>query len=256
MHRPIITFTDFGFDGPYLGQVRIVFQREAPKASVVDLMADAPAFDPRASAYLLAALVPYLPPEAVVFAVVDPGVGGARAPMVADVDGRLFVGPANGLFEAVMRRGRDVRCWEIAWKPERLSSTFHGRDLFAPVAARLARGDAPDAVGLVPMPVPAPNDWPDDLAAVVYFDGYGNAWTGLRAPAEGVNARLRVGGAVLDAARTFGDVMPGTPFWYVNSCGLVEIAVAGGSAQAILGLSPGQAVAWESVSDNTNANRP
>lgn len=238
----IATFTDFGFEGPYLGQVRAVLLGIAPSVPVIDLMADAPAFDPRSSAYLLAALAPELPVGAVVLGVVDPGVGGTRAAMVAEVDGRWYVGPDNGLFEPLMRQGATARTWEIAWRPRRLSATFHGRDLFAPVAGRLARGDTPEAAGCHPVAPPARN-WPDDLAAVVYVDRYGNAMTGMRAAVPAPGAVLEIGGHRLLPARTYGDVAPGQAFWYVNSIGLVELAVNGGSAAALLGASVGTPVA-------------
>ncbi|HTH15572.1 MAG TPA: SAM-dependent chlorinase/fluorinase, partial [Magnetospirillum sp.] len=131
MQRPIGIFTDFGPSGPYVGQMKCALMMHAPGLPVVELMSDAPAVNPHAAAYLLAALLPYWPASMVVAAVVDPGVGGDRRPVMAEVDGRWLVGPDNGLFELALRRGERVRCWEIAWRPERLSASFHGRDLFA-----------------------------------------------------------------------------------------------------------------------------
>ena len=100
----IIVFTDFGVRGPYLGQMYAVLAREAPGVKVIELMADAPRFDPRAAAYLLAALTPDFPPPCVFLCVVDPGVGADRPAIVVEADGRMFVGPGNGLFELVSRR--------------------------------------------------------------------------------------------------------------------------------------------------------
>ncbi|MBI5165578.1 MAG: SAM-dependent chlorinase/fluorinase [Magnetospirillum sp.] len=235
----IALFTDFGLDGPYTGQVKAVLHAMAPGVPVIDLLADAPACDPRSSAYLLAALVPEMPAGCVVLAVVDPGVGGPRPAVVIEVDGRLLVGPDNGLFEPLCRRGTAVRGWEIVWRPERLSATFHGRDLFAPVAARLAAGIDVEAAGCRPSDLPARPDWPDDLAAVIYCDRYGNAWTGIRAAALSATAVVTVGGAPIRHARTYGEVPPGTAFWYENSCGLAEIAINGGAADRTLGLGVG-----------------
>ena len=163
----IVLFTDFGANGPYLGQMEMAIRRIAPSAVVVNLLADAPSFDPRASAYLLAALTVEVPEGAVVLGVVDPGVGGPRRPMVARVDGRWLVGPDNGLFELLLRRGSQIETWEIVWRPDRLSATFHGRDLFAPVAARLASGQALDQMGLRRIEPPRRPDWPDDLASII-----------------------------------------------------------------------------------------
>jgi S-adenosylmethionine hydrolase len=242
MTRPIILFTDFGLAGPYVGQVEMVLRRHSPAAAVINLMADAPACDPRAAAYVLAALLPETPPDAVVLAVVDPGVGSARLAIAADVDGRLLVGPDNGLFEPSLRRAAAVRAWEITWRPQRLSATFHGRDLFAPVAAGFAGGMAPETLGLLEIAPPRRPDWPDDLAEIVYADHYGNAWTGLRAATLPQDCAIDVGGRVLKRARTFADVAAGDMFWYENSCGLAEIAVNGGRADRLLGIGPGTVV--------------
>jgi len=237
----IATFTDFGAHGPYLGQMELAIRAESPDVAVVHVLADAPVFDPRAAAYLLAALAAASPPATVWLAVVDPGVGTDRRPMAARVDGRWFVGPDNGLLELVTRRGGAVEVFEIVWRPARLSSTFHGRDLFAPIAARLAAGAPPAAAGLSPMAVPARPDWPDDLARVIHLDHYGNAWTGLRAAAV-TGTTLGVGGHRLAHARTFGEAAPGQAFWYENSSGLVEIAVNGGRADELAGVTLGAIV--------------
>ena len=100
----IVLFTDFGPSGPYLGQMRAVLARDAPGVAVIDLLSDAPAFDARSSAYLLAAYAPEFPAGTVFLCVVDPGVGGARAPLAVSAAGRWYVGPDNGLIAIVMRR--------------------------------------------------------------------------------------------------------------------------------------------------------
>ena len=210
---------------------------------MVDLLNDAPAFRPDLAAYLLAALWPRTEPGDVMLAVVDPGVGTARAPLAIEVDGRWLVGPDNGLFEPTLRRAAAWWAFEIAWRPERLSATFHGRDLFAPAAAALAGGDRSMLRPTTPSRFAA---WPDDLPAVVQLDRYGNAITGLRAASLAADAELSIAGRNLPRARTFGDVLPGQAFWYENSSGLVEIAVNRGSAAALLGLSPGSPVALAS----------
>jgi S-adenosylmethionine hydrolase len=235
-------FTDFGVAGPYLGQVRGVLLSRAPQVPVIDLMADAPACRPRATAYLLAALAPEWPADMVVMAVVDPGVGSARRPLIVEADGRWFVGPDNGLFELVLRRAAQARAWAITWTPPRLSASFHGRDLFAPVAARLAQGDTPEAIGAEPAAPWRAGDWPDDLPEVVYGDCYGNAMTGLRATQVGANAVLAVDERRLMRRRTFADAEPGEAFWYENSIGLAEIAVNQGAAMDVLGLKIGTAI--------------
>ena len=237
----IALFTDFSLAGPYTGQMKAVLYEMAPGVPVIDLFADAPAGNPRASAYLLAAYSAWFPENTVFLCVVDPGVGGERPAIIVEADGRFFVGPGNGLFELVLRRAARAQSFDIAWKPKRLSASFHGRDLFAPVAAMLARGDPPPGCPRLDDADRRP-DWPDDLAEIAYVDGYGNAMTGLRAAVLPPGARLNTGGRVLNRARTFSDLAPGEAFWYENSNGLAEIAVNSGRADASLGLLIGAAV--------------
>jgi S-adenosyl-L-methionine hydrolase (adenosine-forming) len=237
----IALFTDFGLAGPYTGQLKAVLAQRAPGVAVVDLFADLPAGKPRPAAYLLAAYAPWFPPGTVFLAVVDPGVGSARRAVVVEADGRLFVGPDNGLFELVWRRAGDARGWEIVWRPQTLSASFHGRDLFAPVAARLALA-GPDRETLRAAEIARVPDWPDDLAEIVYIDHFGNAVTGMRARALPTAAQLTAEGRMVPRARTFSDVPSGAAFWYENANGLAEIAVNGGRADAALGLAVGSPV--------------
>ena len=238
----IALFTDFGLSGPYTGQMIVVLQRDAPGIPAISLFADAPAGDPRASAYQLSAYAAWFPAGTVFLSVIDPGVGSARRALIVDADGRLFVGPDNGLFELVLRRAAAPRSWEIAWRPPHLSASFHGRDLFAPVAARLARGDPCAQLGR-PVAPTRQADWPDDLPEIVYIDHYGNAVTGLRGDALPAAARFAAGGRLVAPAATFSAVRTGEAFWYVNSNGLAEIAVNRGRASEDLGLSVGSRVA-------------
>ncbi len=239
----IALFTDFGLHGPYTGQMKTVLYQLAPGRPIVDLFADAPAGNPRASAYLLAAYSAWFPEQTVFLCVVDPGVGGDRPVLVLEADGRQYVGPGNGLFELVHRRAVNPRLYEIDWRPGRLSATFHGRDVFAPLAALLERGERPPGRRCDGDARHRRADWPDDLPEIVYVDHYGNAMTGLRAAMLPAHARLSAGERVLERARTFGDRPPGEAFWYENSNGLAEIAVNRGRADRDLGLSIGMSVA-------------
>jgi S-adenosylmethionine hydrolase len=242
----IVLFTDFGVCGPYTGQVKAVLAREAPGMDIIDLFADAPAHDPQASAYLLAAYIGGFAPGTVFLCVVDPGVGSDRAPCVVQADGRWFVGPDNGLFELVVRRARQqVRCWRIDWLPSQLSATFHGRDLFAPLAAQLARGESPAGKTPLAVDVVRRSGWPDDLPRIIYIDVYGNAMSGMRAADIPASACVVVAGARVRRARTFSDVPAGEAFWYENANGLLEIAVNRGRASDLPSLSLGTTVAIE-----------
>ena len=172
---------------------------------------------------------------------VDPGVGTDRRPLVVEADGRLFIGPDNGLFEMVRRRAGTVRAWVIDWRPPRLSASFHGRDLFAPVTAWLALGKRVPRTALDPAVIARP-DWPDELARIVYVDCYGNAMTGLRAASLPADAVLTVDGRAVRRARTFADAPPGAALWYENANGLAEIAVNRARADRALGLAVGHPV--------------
>src|SRR5262245_6392392 len=134
----IFLYTDFGSADVYVGQVRAVLARMAPAIPVIDLLNDAPRFQIEPAAHLLAALARYLPPESVTLAVVDPGVGTDRRPIAIRCDERWFVGPDNGLLSVLLARSSAPEVWQIAWRPDTLSRSFHGRDLFAPIAARIA----------------------------------------------------------------------------------------------------------------------
>ncbi|GBE11683.1 adenosyl-chloride synthase [bacterium BMS3Bbin12] len=237
----IVLFTDFGLEGPYTGQMQAVLHREAPGVPVVGLFSDLPPFDPRGAAYLLAAYAGEFPLDTVFLCVVDPGVGGPRAASVLRADGRWYVGPDNGLLAIAARRAGHRRWWNVSWRPARLSASFHGRDLFAPVAARLARGEPPPGeVAVAEERLRA--DWPDDLPRVVYVDRFGNVMTGLRATGMAPGAIVEIRGHRLRHARTFSDVPRGEGFWYENANGLVELAVNAGRADQAMGIAVGDAV--------------
>jgi S-adenosylmethionine hydrolase len=207
---------------------------------VIDALHDASDFSVEPAAHLLAALCAEYPPGAVFLAVVDPGVGTARDAIVVDADERSFVGPDNGLFSVVWQRARRRRCRRIVWRPRRLTSSFHGRDLFAPVAAALAAARIPRG-WLSSKAAPSVLFSASDLAQVIYIDHYGNAMTGLRF--TGKEGRLVAAGRTLSYARTFDEAKK--PFWYENSMGLVEIAAPRRSAARLLRLKLGSPVAWQ-----------
>jgi S-adenosyl-L-methionine hydrolase (adenosine-forming) len=237
----LVLFTDFGGHDPYVGQVKAVLAQHAQNVPVIDLLHDAPAFNIKAGAHLLAALCKRFAPGSVFLAVVDPGVGGERNAALMEADGRYFVGPDNGLLSVVAARAVQRRFWRIAWKPQDLSDSFHGRDLFAPIAAWIARGTFPTPK-LAPVPALDVDLGGDDLGEIIYLDHYGNAMTGLQAALLTRDARLVVAHRHVGFARMFSEVPKGAPFWYENCIGLVEIAVNCGSAGESLGLEVGQHV--------------
>jgi S-adenosylmethionine hydrolase len=237
----IVLFTDFGAGDIYVGQVKAALLEHFPAAVVIDLLHDAPNFRVEAGAHLLAALQECFPADSIFFAVVDPGVGSERHAVVVEADSKWYVGPDNGLLSVVWARAKERRTWRITWRPPRLSTSFHGRDLFAPVAAWIARGDFPfDKLGEVSelgLRLGA-----EDLSEVIYVDHYGNALTGLRAGRVPPDAALAVREHRLRYAKVFADVPASSAFWYENSAGLVELAAHGASAAALLGVKIGDAV--------------
>ncbi len=239
----IVLFTDFGSNDLYVGQVEAALHREAPGLGVIHLLHEAPMFNPRASAHLLAALVTRMPAGHVYCAVVDPGVGSERNAVAIRADGTWFVGPDNGLLSVVADRAASCDLWRVVDLPAGLSVSFHGRDLFAPIAAGLEIGKPPEDFA-VPMEALAISLGGGDLAEIIYVDHYGNAFTGIRAAEASTSRRLVAAGREIGHAGVFSAAAPGTAFWYENSIGLVEIAVSGGSAAHVLELAVGQSVGW------------
>lgn len=237
----IALFTDFGVSGPYHGQMCALLIAAGVEQPVIQLMADAPRLAPRPSAYLLAAIAHDMPPGSLVISVVDPGVGGERRPIIVEDSGQWFIGPDNGLLSQVARRSGKAEIEEIVWRPQRLSNSFHGRDLFAPVAAAICNQEY----------VPGPSiqieslagaDWPSALEEVIYIDDFGNVITGIWAASISSEKALELAGTPVKHAGTFSDVPRGAIFWYENSMGLIEIAVNQGSAAQTLGLSIGSPI--------------
>jgi hypothetical protein len=236
----IFLFTDFGAADIYVGQVKAVLQERAPKIPVIDLLHDAPAFNVKAGAHLLAALAARIPAGSVTLAVVDPGVGGPREPVAVLADGRWFVGPDNGLISVAAARAKKCEAFSIGWRPKDLSASFHGRDLFAPVAAMLARGDR--KMPKLKKEALSASFGAGDLGDVIYVDHFGNLVTGLRAGKVPRERGLVISERTVRYARVFSEVREGEVFWYENSLGLVELAANSASAQQVLGSRPGDRV--------------
>jgi S-adenosylmethionine hydrolase len=236
----IVLFTDFGPSGPYVGQMRSAIAKYAPSEIAIDLLSDAPAFNPKASAYLLAALAPDFPDGAIFLCVVDPGVGGDRLPLIVKAKNQVFIGPDNGLFSIVARRSSTASVQKITWKPDYLSASFHGRDLFAPVAAMISTGKT-DISEPISKDTLAKPDWPDDLKSIIYIDHFGNAMTGIRAKTLSATTRLEWCGNKFSYAKTFSSVESGAAFWYENANGLAEISINQERADD-LGLAVGEPI--------------
>jgi S-adenosylmethionine hydrolase len=250
-----VTFlSDYGRGDDFVGVCHGVIARIAPEVRVIDLTHDVARHDVRSAAVILRRALPFCP-AGVHLVVVDPGVGGTRravAIRVAEED-RILVGPDNGvLWPAAERFGGIVEAVDVAHSPHRLepvSATFHGRDLFAPVAAQLAAGAPLGAAGepvdpddLVKLHLPMPHVEAEHVYAhVVSTDTFGNVAldvehdqgmaVGLR-----LGARVRVNGTPATYARTFEDVGPGELMLYEDAYRTLALAINRGSAQEFLDL--------------------
>ncbi len=233
----IFLFTDYGLQGPYIGQVETVLHQFVSNEKIIHLMPDAPRNKPKESAYLLASLVSRIPEGSILFCVVDPGVGSDEdKPVMLNLDGRWFVGADNGLFDIVARKVKEIEAFEITWKPESLSNSFHGRDLYAPVCAMIANNDE---IPSIAFDWKDKHQWPDDLNEIIYIDHFGNCMTGIRATSLDKQLVLRIDHQDIINADTFSDVKEGKALWYENSNGMIEIAVNQGTAEDVLQLKIG-----------------
>jgi S-adenosylmethionine hydrolase len=255
---PVVTFTtDFGAHDGYAGAMKGVVLSIAPRAVLVDITHGIPAQDVAAGAVALAQAAPLFPPGSIHVAVVDPGVGGERADLLVESGGSLFIGPDNGVLSLAARPPRRIYWIEAStFRRDPVSPTFHGRDVFAPTAGRLAAGASPaDAGPSVPkmIDVGAPPIHRRDGAVegeVIHVDGFGNLITSL--PVEAL-ARSETGevGIEVDGTegrfeprlgRTFSDVDPGALIAYIGSGGQLEIARRDGSAALHIGARRGTSV--------------
>jgi S-adenosyl-L-methionine hydrolase (adenosine-forming) len=256
----VVTFTtDFGTVDGYVGAMKGVVLSLAPDAVLIDITHDVPRHDVAAGAFALAQAAPLFPAGTVHVAVVDPGVGSDRADVVVEAGGALFVGPDNGLLSLAARGPRVVHRIERAeFRREPVSPTFHGRDVFAQTAGRLAGGTAARETGplLAAIQELAPgstNEATTDLGVIVHVDAFGNLITSFKEDMLTAGSwRLSTDDGratfALQAGRTYVDVGRGELLVYVGSTALVEIAVREGSAAAATGLRRGDLVRLERLS--------
>jgi S-adenosylmethionine hydrolase len=254
----VITLTtDFGADDPYVGVMKGQILTRFPAARIIDLTHEIPAHWPVEAGFWLARSFRYFPVGTVHVAVVDPGVGGAREIALVEAEGHLFIAPDNGLLGSVVDLLKAPLMWHLASRAldglglATASATFHGRDIFAPVAAELAAGrQQPAGLGyrtteLVPGWLEPPQSSAGHITgAVVTIDHFGNLITNIDAPLLRALARphVRVGGLELALHRTYSDVRPGEYLALINSFGVLEIARAEQSAAAGLGVARGAPV--------------
>jgi S-adenosylmethionine hydrolase len=236
----IALLTDFGV-GPYVGQMLLLLNAMAPNVSIVSMLSDLPAFRPDLAAYLLPGLTVNMPSRTVYVCVVDPGVGTERAVLIAQCGEDWWLAPDNGCLVPLLRRQPEAIVYRLQWRPEGLSASFHGRDLFAPIAAALVAGTLPASERIEAQDL-LHADWPLDAWRICYIDAFGNLLSGLRAGQVADDACVEINGQRLHRARTFGEVAVGEAFWYENAFGLVEVAINQGRADVALGGELGTSV--------------
>lgn len=232
---PIALITDFGLRDPYVAAIKGVILSIAPDACIVDVTHEVPPFSVREAAVALQAVVPFFPPGTVFVAVVDPGVGGKRKILLGRRDDRYFLAPDNGLLGFL--EGAEFR--EVSNRKlflRNVSATFHGRDIFAPVAARLVKGLAPSRVGPKLRSIcRLPDGRPGRIVAI---DHFGNLITDLP-PGR---AFVRIRGRRVPVVPTYSAAPRGALVAVVGSRGTLEVSVVQGSARRRLRARVGDPV--------------
>ncbi|MFH1919591.1 MAG: SAM-dependent chlorinase/fluorinase [Planctomycetota bacterium] len=259
----VITLTtDFGAGSPYVAAMKGVILSINSRTTVVDITHGVRPQDVRQAALVLDDVAGRFPPESIHVAVVDPGVGTDRAILYAEIDRQRFVAPDNGVLSRVARRitpSKIIRVSEPEYWLEPVSATFHGRDIMAPVAARLSAGLDPEKLG-PPLEKLVMLGWPEPVVSpgkiegeVLDVDSFGNLITNVEAP---MLAEIPdVGRASVELAKcktegirtTYADAPPGALIALVGSSGRLELAIVGGSAAKTLGGAVGDSVTvcWE-----------
>lgn len=245
--------TDYGTQDQYVGALKGVVIQTAPEVRMVDISHGIPPGDILAGAWVVREASRYYPGGTVHLVVVDPGVGSERTPVIVHTKDQWFVGPDNGLF-SLISEGSPVEAFTID-RPEHWlanpSSTFHGRDIFAPVAALLASGTPPDTLGSAGHEL-VTYRWAEAILDrdgirgwVVHVDHYGNLISNVPASylngiASAESLKIYVGNTIIARVHNaFSDVEEGDPVAYIGSSGTLEVAVNRGNAQELLGISKG-----------------
>ena len=251
--------SDFGNKDPYVAEMKAVILSINPQARIVDITHEIEKFGIRMGAYVLASAVPYFPKGTVHVAVVDPGVGTERRPIIAETSRGIYVGPDNGLLMLAAHKEEIMNVYVIE-NPEymlpKVSKTFHGRDIFAPAAAYLAAGIAPSKFGAViddyvfPEFVKPQMKQGELVGEVLCIDGFGNIISNIQAEDleragfhEGDSLVVVVGGKNLSVlfCSAYGEVPVGSSLALIGGGNFLEVAVNQGSASEVFGVKVGDA---------------
>jgi len=241
--------TDFGLRDAYVGIMKGVVAGISSAVKIIDLTHDIPPQDIRAASFCLMTAYPYFPRGTIHVVVVDPGVGTERRAVAIALEEAFLVGPDNGVFSGVLRQ-RTVKTAVVLnrsefWLSRNPSFTFHGRDVFAPVAAHLAAGIALRRLGvpvdpatLVRFDLPVWTETVDGCSGFVqYVDSFGNLVTNIPGCfVEGKTWKIKAANREIPGGKTYGEVLPGTLLALIGSHGFIEIAANSGNAQNLLSV--------------------
>lgn len=250
--------SDFGTRDYYVAAVKATVKSICPDAEIIDITHEVPPWSLLTGCYILSCCFDDFPPGTVFLAVVDPGVGTQRRPLVVRSANYWFVGPDNGLLVCAAERDPPFRAWVIENPPQsrKSSRTFHGRDIFGPVAAALACGGSPGSFGREcadPARLPAWSPVVEGetvISRVIHVDRFGNVALNVRrelvskylAGEGGLSLELPGRRVEVPFRETFGEVGVGEPLALINSCGFLELAINQGNAAGTFGLSVGDVV--------------
>ena len=274
--KHIAILTDFGLDDIYLGMMKAAIAGISPAARIIDLSHTIPRGDVQRAAFEAWRVRPYLPPETVLLAVVDPGVGTNRRAVAIKLPGLDCVGPDNGLFSFLLYSTDKYKAVELTnphYQLRTISQTFHGRDVFAPAAAHLSQGLALEEFGpriqdLVRIPDPLLKDMGAESiqGEIMHSDRFGNLISSIgrieitdnnfsfKPWIPSFSTRTLIAqdyevilpqGDVVPLGRTFSDVSKGEALAYIGSSSLLEIAINGGDAANALNLTPGDQIIFK-----------
>lgn len=261
MSRPhlITLLTDFGEQDVYVGVMKGVIAQFVPQVSVIDLTHHIPPQDVWAAQFNLSNAYHYFPPETIHVVVVDPGVGSQRRGVAVQATAGYFIAPDNGVLTPILQRETIQHIVSLDnpeyWRTLQPSTTFHGRDIFAPVAAHLAQGIAIAQLGssltledLQQLPFSQPQVSPTQISGQVqYIDHFGNCMTNIPAhQVMGRNWELLLSGQTIPMSRTYSDRDPGEVAFLIGSHGWVEVAINQGNAQVALQWQVGSSVTLRS----------
>jgi S-adenosylmethionine hydrolase len=253
----VTLLSDFGLKDPYLAEIKAVILSISPEARIVDITHEIEKFNIRMGAFILASAAPYFPPDTVHVAVIDPGVGTKRRPIIVKTEQGFYIGPDNGLLMLAAQKEMITKVYHIfntKCMLPKVSNTFHGRDIFAPVAARLATGILPSEFGPVIQDYVFPEfakpkaKKGEMVGETLYIDSFGNIISNISEADinsagfhEGDSLSVKIGGKSLDLrfCSAYGEVSKSTALVLVGGSGFLEVAVNQGSASKVLGAKVG-----------------